>query len=133
MGQVWPRWAKIAPTLLQQSPKIAQDRPKMSQDGPNRAQDSPRCLCRAVLGFHLWLSRALPGFAFALLLHCLCFALPFPFPFEWGGSPKLSTKQEPTTIDTNAQVDDRKHVGEAWIPGSLGNLEAKVAEEAWKP
>jgi hypothetical protein len=25
----------------------------------------------------------------------------------------ISTKQEPTTIDTNTQVDDRKYVGEA--------------------
>ena len=35
---------------------------------------------------------------------------------------KVSTKQEPTTIDTNTQVDDRKYVGEAWMPGSLGNV-----------
>ena len=44
----------------------------MAQDGPDMAQDGPRCLSGAVLGFHLGLSRVLPGFAFALSLLCLC-------------------------------------------------------------
>ena len=68
------------------------------------AQANCDCLC---------LARALPllclRFAFVLPLFCL----PFFFPFEWGGSPKLSTKQEPTTKETNTQVNDRKHSGEA--------------------
>ena len=63
------------------------------------------CL-EAVLGFRLWLSQALPGFAsvlpslclrvafalpslclcfaFALFLYCLCFAFSFCFPLKWG-------------------------------------------------
>ena len=45
----------------------------------NMAQDCQGCLSRAVLGFHLWLSRALPGRNFALPWLCLRFAFGFAF------------------------------------------------------
>ena len=143
MASRWPKIAQAGPKGSQDNPrcsKLGQSWPRLLQistheslNSPNMAQRCPKMVPRwskmavsGCLGFDSgapWLclrfAFALPSrclclcFAFALLLYCLCFAFPFPFPFEWGVSPKLSTKQEPTTIDTNTQVDDRKHVGEA--------------------
>ena len=83
--RIGPRWAKIAPELLQQTRIIAQDSSKMSQDGPKMAPRWPKmvkdvCL-RLSSAFILGLlgrSMALPSlclrFAFALPSLCLRFA-----------------------------------------------------------
>ena len=104
MGQLRPRWAKIALELPWHSPEIAQDGTKMFEDGPlkakdglDMAQDGPTCLPWAVLSFHLGPSRALPGFAFALHSLCLRFAFALPLLclcFPNGGPLKLRAKEE---------------------------------------
>ena len=134
-----PRWAKLgqdcskcAPTKPQNHPRWLEDVTRWSQDGPSMAQDGLRCLSQAVFGFHLGPPRALPGFAFVLPSFCIRFAFALPslclhfafallsfclrcaFASRMGESQKLSTKQEPTTIDANIQVGDRKRSGEAF-------------------
>ena len=94
LGQDAPRLLKTCTNKAPESPKIAQTNFKMVPRWAAMAQDGPICLSRAVLGFHLGPSQALPGFAFALPSLCLCFAIALPllclcfdFAFRMGGAP----------------------------------------------
>ena len=86
LGPDRPKMSQDGPRCSQEGSKIHMDGPKKRQNGSKMVQDG---------------SKIVPD------------ASKISSSSQMGGAPKLSTKQEPTTIDTNTQVDDRKHVGEA--------------------